>query len=113
VLILVCGSRTWGDIHAIRMRLASLPPDSEIIHGAAPGADTIAGFLAEDFGFTVRSFPAQWDELGRRAGIVRNIAMLDECPGLVIAFQRGESRGTQHTITEARRRGIPVEVHTA
>jgi hypothetical protein len=38
--------------------------------------------------------------------------MLDLAPGLVIAFHADGSRGTQDTIDEARRRGIPVEVHT-
>jgi hypothetical protein len=37
--------------------------------------------------------------------------MLDTKPDLVLAFQRDGSRGTQHTIDEARKRGIPVEVH--
>jgi hypothetical protein len=39
--------------------------------------------------------------------------MLDQNPGLVIAFWDGKSRGTAHTIGEARRRGIPVEVVSA
>lgn len=41
----------------------------------------------------------------------RNLAMLDEKPDLVIAFQINGSAGTQHTIDQARKRGIPVEVH--
>ena len=110
MLVLVCGSRNWSDIHAIRMRLVKLPPSSVIIHGKAPGADTIAGWLAEDFGFTVREFPADWEQYGKRAGILRNLAMLDESPDLVLAFWDGESSGTRHTVTEARKRGIPVEV---
>jgi hypothetical protein len=92
------------------MRLLRLPPSAEIIHGGAPGADRIAGWLAEDFGFTVREFKANWDRGGKRAGILRNIKMLDASPDLVIAFWDGKSRGTKHTIDEAKRRGIPVEV---
>lgn len=111
MIVLVCGSRKWRDIHAIRMRLLKLPPDCEIIHGAARGADMIAAALATDFGFTVRAFPADWDRHGKAAGPIRNLAMLDERPDLVVAFQVGESSGTQHTINEARKRGIPVEVH--
>ena len=55
-------------------------------------------------------FPADWDTYGKQAGFIRNIQMLDEKPDLVIAFQKNASRGTQHTINEARKRGIPVEV---
>ena len=112
MIVLVCGSRDWADVHAIRMRLLSLPPVAQIIHGAAPGADTIAAWLAESFGFTVRAFPADWATHGKAAGPRRNVQMLDEGPALVIAFQRNGSRGTAHTIREARRRGIPVEVHS-
>jgi len=39
--------------------------------------------------------------------------MLDWEPELVLAFWDGRSTGTEHTITEANRRGIPVEVLTA
>jgi hypothetical protein len=92
------------------MRLLGLPPFAEIIHGGAPGADRTAGWLAEDFGFTVREFKANWDRDGKRAGILRNIKMLDTKPDLVLAFWDGKSRGTKHVIDEAERRGIPVEV---
>ena len=109
--VLVCGSRDWQDIHAIRMRLVTLPPSSVIVHGGAVGADRIAAFLAEDFGFTVEEYKADWNRYGKPAGIIRNIEMLDTRPDLVVAFHRNNSRGTLHTITEARKRGILVEVH--
>lgn len=51
-----------------------------------------------------------WESFGQRAGYLRNLAMLQLEPDLVIAFTNG-SPGTQHTIDEARRRGIPVEIH--
>ena len=107
--VLVCGSRSWDNIHTIRMRILSLPDNTEIIHGGASGADRTAACLAEDFGFTVREFKADWDGEGKSAGFKRNLRMLDESPDLVIAFWDGRSRGTRHTITEARKRGIPVE----
>ena len=112
--ILVCGSRDWTDEGPIADRLATLAPDGSatLIHGAARGADTIASNVADLLGWAVHPFPADWDRHGKRAGILRNLAMLDEAPDLVIAFQRNGSRGTQHTIDEARRRGIPVEVHS-
>jgi len=111
-LVLVCGSRDWTDRGAILDALLTRAP-REVIHGAAPGADRIAADIARLYLISARAFPAAWDRYGRRAGILRNLAMLDERPGLVLAFQRGGSRGTQHTIDEARRRGILVEVHAA
>lgn len=113
--VLVCGSRDWTDYEAIDRRLSGLPGEHEeiaIIHGAAPGADLMAARAALRWGFEPIAFPADWLTKGKRAGILRNLQMLDERPDLVIAFQRNGSRGTQHTIDEARRRGIPVEVYS-
>jgi hypothetical protein len=96
-----------------------LPAGSVIVHGKASrivrgrqvSADMIADTVAMAMDFAVERFPADWKAEPRRAGILRNLAMLDTRPDLVIAFQRNGSTGTQHTIDEARRRGIPVEVY--
>jgi hypothetical protein len=112
--VLVCGSRDWADEDRIADVLAEYAPDHPtILHGAARGADSIADRVAKLYGYEVKPFAADWYGMGRRAGIVRNLRMLDEEPDLVVAFQRERSRGTQHTIDEARKRGIPVEVHSA
>lgn len=108
--VLVCGSRTWMDYWTIFRRLGELPAEAKIIHGAAKGADSIAESVAQFYGLKVQAYPAAWKTHGKRAGVVRNLQMLDEQPDLVIAFWDGKSRGTQHTIDEARKRGIPVEV---
>jgi hypothetical protein len=61
--------------------------------------------------YAVEVYVADW-RVGRRAGLERNIRMLDSKPDLVFAFRDGQSRGTGHTIAEARRRNIPVGVVT-
>ena len=111
--VLVCGSRDWDCPTEIGRRLAALPRGSEIIHGAARGADTFAQMYAHALGIPYTAYPADWNGKGRAAGILRNLEMLDQKPDLVIAFQKEGSRGTQHTIDEARKRGIPVEVFLA
>lgn len=111
--VLVCGSREWRDGTAIRDRLARLPRGTEILHGGCRGADRMADAVASSLGFRVREFPADWRGLGRSAGVRRNLAMLDEQPDLVLAFWRDGSTGTGHTIDEAMRRGIPIEVVAA
>lgn len=112
--VLVCGSRDWGDKLAIGLALKRYDGQAvTILHGAAKGADTIAADWASAYGYQVCAFPADWKTHGKRAGILRNLQMLDERPDLVLAFQVNGSRGTQHTLDEARRRGIPVEVFTS
>lgn len=109
-LVLVCGSRTWSDGAVIRRRLEQLPRGAVVMHGGARGADRIAGQLAETLGFEVREMRARWSEHGRAAGVIRNLRMLDESPQLVIAFWRDGSKGTEHVLREAWKRGIACEV---
>lgn len=115
--VLICGSRHFADPFtlslAIDKRVQELPAECIVIVGGAKGADQIAEKAALRHGHPVSRYEADWETHGKRAGIIRNLAMLDAKPDLVIAFWDGISRGTKHTITEARRRGIPVEVVTA
>ena len=111
LLVLVTGSRTWTDPQPIRELLAALPRLTEdgvggitILHGGARGADTLAGEIAAGLGYTVETVtvgPAEWRRHGRRAGLLRNLVMLDRRPDLVLAFLRDGSPGTSHTIAEA------------
>jgi hypothetical protein len=111
--VLVCGSRGWSDRALIeRILLANGP--AVIVHGAARGADRIAGEVARGLGWPVEEHPADWHRHGKRAGHKRNLAMLDAHPSLVIAFTLipGGTPGTRHTLTNAYRRQIPVVIVT-
>lgn len=118
--VLVCGSRRFPDPFTVSLAidetmrsLAKRWPDAEVIHGGAAGADAMAGAAAERHGLSVRVVHADWERHGKRAGILRNLQMLDEPPDAVLAFWNGQSAGTAHTVTEAKKRGIPVRVVTA
>lgn len=108
-LVLVCGSRSWRNEGMVRERLVRLPRGTRIIHGGARGADEIAARVARSLGIPERAFLADWRS-GKQAGLVRNLAMLDQLPDRVLAFWDGYSTGTLHTLTVARARGIEVEV---
>jgi len=78
-----------------------------LIHGAASGADTLAGAWAIHRGIEVQEFPADWRKLGKRAGPLRNIQMLKEGnPCLVVAFPGG--RGTAHMVKIAQAAGLAI-----
>lgn len=90
--LLVCGSRTWTDRNAIARELIALAPDV-VIHGAAAGADKIAGDVAYQWGIDERrtlrilSYPADWNLDGNAAGPIRNARMLaDGKPDRGLAF---------------------------
>ena len=112
MVILVCGSRTWTSAdQTLRLarRLAELRP-TQIIAGGAVGADQIAENWAKRNSIPVLVCTPNWNKFGRSAGIKRNNQMLDMKPDLVLACWDGQSKGTKHTIDEAERRGIRVEV---
>lgn len=78
-----------------------------IISGCAKGADS----LGEDWAVVnwagLKRFPADWNTHGKKAGILRNIQMLEEGkPDLVVAFPGG--RGTAHMIEIAKKAGVEV-----
>lgn len=109
--MLICGSRTWSDPDPIDRLLARLTADTVVVHGAAPGADSLAESLAHARGLAVEAHPADWATYGRRAGPIRNAAMLASGIDRVVAFRMpGASRGTDHMVRIAQAAGIPTEV---
>lgn len=115
-LVLVCGSRGWTDRSMIAGYVAGLADQAYddnrwlvVVHGGAPGADVIAGEVASSIGVEVDVHEADWSQ-GHGAGFARNLEMLDLEPERVGAFSLG-TPGTQHTIDQARARGIEVDLH--
>src|ERR1035437_9370621 len=109
--VLVTGSRDWKDVDPIAMVINSLEPGDTLIHGAAPGADSISNKLAEDRkDIIIDPHPAEWDRYGKSAGPRRNIEMLNLRPDRVYAFPLSTSIGTYHTIKEAQRMDMHVIV---
>ena len=80
-----------------------------IIHGAAAGADAMAGRYARENDIECREFPAEWERYGRSAGYKRNQQMLDEGkPDMVVAFPGGP--GTQNMVKISRQQGFEVNI---
>jgi hypothetical protein len=111
VRVLVCGSRGFHKSALLTWRISTLPRDTIVMHGGSRGADRLASIVAASLGLEVEHYPADWKRHGKRAGILRNLEMLDAKPDLVIAFWDGQSPGTRHTINAAAERGIPTEIH--
>jgi len=79
---------------------------SELIHGGAKGTDTLAGLWAKNRNILVSVFMPDWKIYGKRAGILRNLEMLNQKPEMVVAFPGG--RGTSHMTTSAKSQGIKI-----
>lgn len=107
--ILVTGSRNWSDVEAIRAALVHHGP-ATVIHGGARGADAIAGRIAEDFGWPTVVHKANWRQFGKKAGPMRNAAMVEAGADLCLAFPLPDSIGTWDCVKRAKKAGIPVVV---
>ena len=83
---------------------------SEIVSGCARGADTLGEKYAIKNNVALKKFPADWDNLGKKAGHVRNCQMGDYADAL-IALWDGESRGTKHMIDYATNKGLKVFIY--
>lgn len=109
--VLFTGSRDWVDEGPVREVLGNLSRDLVVVHGGAPGLDSVVDRLARQLGFVVRSYRAEWDRLGRRAGPVRNQRMLDEeSPVACFAFPLPGSVGTWDMAERCGDAGVPVLV---
>lgn len=111
-LILICGSRlgTNGAVDTIKDILSKYDPmNTTILHGGAPGIDSIAGQIASMMKFPVKIEYADWSR-GRRGGPERNDRMLAMNPDHVYAIPDKKSIGTWDTINKAIKKGIPTTV---
>lgn len=94
IRVLVCGGRdyrNWPCLSGVLDRLHAENEFVEVIHGAAPGADTLADSWARSRGIPTRRFIALWQTEGKAAGPLRNQRMLDEGrPDMVIIFPGGK-----------------------
>lgn len=108
--LLVCGGRDFDNKAALKSAMNSavgLETNVVVIHGAARGADKLAGTIAAEAGVPVMVFPADWERYGKAAGFKRNVQMLTEGkPDLVLAAPGG--KGTAMMVKIAKEAGVPV-----
>lgn len=133
--IMVTGSRTWGAcpegfkhdrpfdcpayanawhqmLRAVREVLPSGRESVELLHGDAEGADRMARKIWATYSLgPITGYPANWDDLGKRAGIVRNGILVAHMPDLVLAFHLDNSPGTADAIRQARAAGLDVHIY--
>jgi len=101
----------WNHVFAELDELNGKLKFTTVIHGAAPGVDTLAGKWARRNNITEEVYPAKWKELGKAAGPIRNKQMLDEGhPQLVVAFLTTTSKGTANMLKQSKKEGIDAYV---
>ena len=104
----IIGSRDFDDYIMLEVYANMLWKDTQIVvSGGAKGADSLAKKYAEEEKLEYIEFLSDWDGLGKRASFIRNQQIVDDCD-MVLAFWDGKSKGTEHTISLAKRAKKPT-----
>lgn len=99
--VVVAGTRNYTPDWMVRLYLKNLPfyPHSwEVVTGMCPNSpDMYAYDWAVETNRVVHQFPADWEKLGKKAGMVRN-RLMAVAGDRLIAFWDGKSKGTANMI---------------
>lgn len=110
--LIIAGGRDFNNYDLVEKEaneMVSGVQNVEIISGLARGADLLGCRFAEENGYPLRGFAAEWGKFGRAAGPIRNKLMAKNATHL-LAFWDGKSRGTKHMIEYAKELGLGVKV---
>ena len=128
MILLVTGTRHIDNVAEIERGVQHLltsspefaalyPAGGMLVHGGARGIDSAARTWARNHRtrWEITVFPADWEQHGKAAGMIRNREMAEFCknsgrPTFVLAFPHAtlESRGTRGMIKICRELGLPV-----
>ena len=118
---IIAGGREFADASWMKDHLGFMAARSytnefslTIVSGGARGADRLADEVARSLGITSVVIEADWEEYGRRAGYLRNVAMAEYVverlsplvTGDVVCFPGG--KGTQMMRAIGRKHGLGV-----
>ncbi len=111
LITIIAGCRYLHDVDLVKeaVRLSGIKI-SQVVSGNANGIDRAGELYALIQGIPLRTFPANWNKYGRKAGLVRNKEMAEYAQAL-IAIWDGESPGTRHMINQAFNHGLFTFVH--
>lgn len=112
--IIIAGGRDFNDYDLLRKQCDHLlqnqqANDIEIVSGTAKGADQLGEKYANEKGYKIAKFPANWDEHGQVAGFIRNEKMAKYADAL-IAFWDNCSKGTSHMISMAKKYELKIKI---
>lgn len=100
--LLIAGSRTITNYETIKNVLNTLKNlgITEIVSGGALGVDSLGERFAKENNIPIKQFIPNWNLHGKKAGILRNIEMVEYCD-LAVFFWDGRSSGTKFTIKQS------------
>lgn len=107
----IVGSRTFDDYDKLKYYMEFIDGYNYkfelIVSGGAKGADALAKRFAAEHSISTATFLPDWNKYGKPAGYRRNKLIVDACD-IVLAFWDGKSKGTEHTISLAKKAKKPT-----
>lgn len=115
--VIIAGSRDFNNYNLLNSTISNYLKENtnnvEIISGTARGADQLGERFANEYGYQIKRFPANWNLYGKSAGPIRNKSMAEYAAqeqGVLFAFWNGKSKGTKSMINFAEKYGLDVHV---
>lgn len=116
-VVIVAGSRSFNNLPLMYSKLDYYLQKQDkvlIVHGGANGADKCAAMYAKDKNIETKVFLPDWNKHGKKAGILRNIAMFEYASQFqnrgCVVFWDGESRGTKNDIELSEKYNVPLRI---
>lgn len=109
---IIAGSRHLDDYALVERAVeeSGFEP-TVVLSGAGRGIDRQGEEWALRRGILMERYPAMWNIYGRKAGPIRNEAMVRKADALIAVWD-GSTRGTAHIIEYATEWGLRVHVLT-
>ena len=112
--LIIAGSRSFTSYELLKFEVKKFIIEQNnrpalIISGTARGADKLGERFATEYGIPIDRWPAKWEELGIRAGLIRNEEMAQIATHCIV-FWDGKSRGTKNMIDVAIKYNLTVKI---
>lgn len=113
--LIVAGGRDFNDPILLAQAIEGLANGEyadkavSIVSGMARGADMLGYMFAMKHNVVAYAMPADWEQHGKRAGMLRNKEMAEFADGLLL-FWDGASKGSKNMLDTMRKLGKPVHV---
>lgn len=106
----IIGGRDFNDYARLcRVMETAKTPITMIVSGGAIGADMLGAKWADEHDVAKEIFLPDWKNLGKKAGFIRNQQIIDNADA-VLAFWNKVSKGTEHSISLANKKGLPMKI---
>lgn len=110
--VIIAGGRDFNDYIMLKSVCDAMLSDIteiEIVSGTANGADALGERYANENGYIIHKFPANWQQFGKGAGYIRN-GQMAKFSDILIVFWDGKSKGTKHMIDLALQENLKVKI---